>query len=331
MKSTSDKIIFKKEFFLKKDKLGFVSMNILGDSISHGANVEKIYEDSWVALLKQKFMSDLDTKNYGFINCLSPISNEKGIYNELIIFKSKECDTKEENSTIGFYDIEMNENTSSCKGSFLLKKEFSKIYLKLRSKTKFGKIKVLLIGEENVLIKENIVNIDSREDFLVEIENERNEKIESINIINIEGKNVFSGIYLIEEKNMPVINNYSRSGLRISNLNDEVLNQILDSNIVIFSLGYNKCENVEKYIDRCKELIEKFKPRLIILDFCWSKDRVSTSKKLKKFAEECSAIYIDFTRFNEIKGFLSDKAHPTKEGHKIIFKEIIKVLEEELK
>lgn len=331
MKNTLNKSIFKVEYLEKKDKFGFLSMNILGDSISHGANAEKIYKDSWGALLKQKFLDDLQSLNYGFINLLSPIANEKGVYKEIVTFENNNCEVNESDKKIGFYEVVMGTKECSYIGKFMEEYSFNEIYIKVNTKEKLGKIKVDLLNKDNSTIETKTLEISTNREALVRFERERKEKVYIIKIENISGENTLSGIYLIENIEKPVLNNYSRSGARLYDLKEKIIENVFDTNILIFALGHNKCEEIDEYLNNCKKIMEKYKPKLIVLDFCWNEGNKKTSDCLKDFSRKCNGRYIDFTEYPKRKAFLSDKDHPTVEGHKMIFEKILEELEEELK
>lgn len=320
--------IFNLKDFNKRDDYGFLSMNILGDSISHGANAIDIYLDSWSSLLRKKFNEDLDTLNYGFVNLLSPLSNEKGIYKDILTFENngwKEIESKE---TIGFFQIKSWLSKAYYKGTFQKTVQLKEIYLKVNNTENSGKIKIDILDENNNIIKEEIINLKEKvKEKLISINIDTNRNIKMINIINISGENTVSGIFIMFDKDKPVLNNYSRSGARIHDLEGDIIEKAFNTNILIFSLGHNKCEDDSIYLKKCERAFNKYKPKLIVLDFCWNEENENTSIKLKNFANSCNSKYIDCRSFKEYELFLSDKSHPTKEGHRLLFERILEALE----
>ena len=236
MKNILNKKIFNIEDFNRRDKFGFFSINVLGDSISHGANVEKMYKDSWVALLREKFLKDIESENYGFINCLSPISNEKGIYKELLIFENNDCEMKESDKTVGFYEVIMKNKGCSYTGNFEIEKSFSEIYFKVNTNKNLGKLRLELFDKDSNIIEKQIVEINSKTEALIKMRNNKKEKISSAKISNINGENILSGVYLFKNVDKPVLNNYSRSGARLHDLKGDIIEDIFNTNILIFSL-----------------------------------------------------------------------------------------------
>lgn len=319
--------IFNLKDFNKRDSYGLLSMNILGDSISHGANAENMYLDSWTSLLRKKFMEDLDTLNYGFINFLSPLFNEKGIYKDILTFKNDGWELVESRETIGFFEIKSSEVKTSYNGIFQEAIQLKEIILKANNTHNSGQIKIELLDENNEFIKEEIIKLGEEiKESLISINVYTNKKIKEIKIINILGKNILSGIFIMFDKDKPVLNNYSRSGARIHDLEGDIIEKAFNTNTLIFSLGHNKCEDDDEYLKKCVEAFNKYKPRLIVLDFCWNEDNENTSIKLKDLASKCNSKYIDCRSFKKYSWFLSDESHPTKEGHRFLFEKIVEEL-----
>ncbi len=67
----------------KEDPFGNHSIAVLGDSISHGANAPKIYEQSYVALVKQSLWEQAGYENYGFASIENTMWNSTGTYKEV--------------------------------------------------------------------------------------------------------------------------------------------------------------------------------------------------------------------------------------------------------
>ena len=66
-----------------RDAYGGKSINILGDSISHGANAPNIPDHSYVGLLKKAVAKKFGVYNYGFTSLLCTFDNPDGTYQEL--------------------------------------------------------------------------------------------------------------------------------------------------------------------------------------------------------------------------------------------------------
>ena len=58
-------------------------VNILGDSISYGANAENIRRDSYVGILRKMLNQEFGSHNYGFVPIYDKTSNEFGVFKEI--------------------------------------------------------------------------------------------------------------------------------------------------------------------------------------------------------------------------------------------------------
>jgi len=149
--------------------------------------------------------------------------------------------------------------------------------------------------------------------------------ITAIKIVNKTGTNAVTGIYLIEDMNQPVINNYSRSGAKIEDLSDGLIDKLFNTNAIVFALGHNSTASaIDSYLAKCVTAYNTYKPMVYVLDLTWTDARLDTANKLKQFAKDCNGLYIEViprvSDANELitSGFLSDVSHPTVFGHKEI-------------
>ena len=128
-----------------------------------------------------------------------------------------------------------------------------------------------------------------------------------------------------------MINNYSLSGMTLTELDDDLLRNLCKSNYVIFCLGYNDAgssqditifkQKLKVVSDACNE----YGSTLIIADYIWPKgSNTSWATKYKNelfnCAKNANGYYINFYDMYKINSeyLLSDAAHPTPAGHKLI-------------
>lgn len=79
-------------------------VNIIGDSISHGANAPKIPEQSYVGLFKKAADAEWQGGNYGFVSLLAAIDNASGVYKEIhTISRSGSWQTLQTGDFLGAY------------------------------------------------------------------------------------------------------------------------------------------------------------------------------------------------------------------------------------
>lgn len=139
-----------------------------------------------------------------------------------------------------------------------------------------------------------------------------------------------------------MFNNYSLSGIALTEINNEVLTLNTDANLVFFALGVNDRwkSNFTDFQNKINYLISIYSnpnlnSQLVVLDFSWywtiEEDKIK--QELKRLADNTNAIYIDFNKvlgnktLEELKniGFLeTDDIHPPIKGHQYLAEVIAK-------
>ncbi|MDU9039993.1 SGNH/GDSL hydrolase family protein [Pseudomonas corrugata] len=69
-------------FLISQNPWSVRCLNILGDSISAGANAQNIERDSWVGIFKKMLNLEFGTGNIGFLNIIPTSSNAEGVYQQ---------------------------------------------------------------------------------------------------------------------------------------------------------------------------------------------------------------------------------------------------------
>lgn len=319
--------------FLRKNKQGLYAVNIVGDSISHGANAKTMYNDSWVGLLRKSLQIEFNTTNYGFINAYGRVSNAVGIFEEYLFIS---------NLVAGWNLITQSDNLGfACRKTDVIGATLKCVAMEYENRKKIGVAVIKDVDGGNLEIKATStssktvtntynLNSSSKSHEIIWIDIESIGQLFSLEIKNLNGSNTITGFYLIDDFDNVVLNNYSRSGARIEDLNDYVVDNIFDAEVVIFALGYNRTIDMDTYLNKCKNAFDKYKPKMYVIDFCWDKTRKDISLKLKEFASSLGVPYIrilnthvDNAQVLVDSGFLSDTSHPSLKGHTIIAEKIM--------
>jgi len=314
------------------DKDFMYSINVLGDSISHGANAPLIYDQSWVNLLKKAFLNYTNSNNWGYINPLCEISNAMGTYRDWLSVNTTIIGVTDPN-VIGRYKYVM----TGVNTITLTPRSYKKV-----NRVGFEFQKIATNGSVKIYI-DNILNTtfdvlaatgtNSAVRNFIDI---KTGIFSSIKLENVSGENPFVGAFFFDDVLKPVLNNYSLSGSSLFYTGDNVLDRVFDTNIMIFALGHNDsfaAEDITAKLNTCYAKWNVKKPFLIVLDFIWETDKQATSDKLKAFCDSCGGVYIepfgnkvvDAQTFIDL-GLLSDTSHPTIYGHRVIANKVAQAL-----
>ena len=330
-------------------------INILGDSISHGANVPDVPNDSWVGITRKLLNLEFGATNHGFVPIVDKMGSGENIYQEIhkvtrngnwggisgpaashlmsgYAFASGNTgDTLEiEVPTIAdrftvWYDRKVGG------GSF-------RVYV---NDTDVGTLTTSSPDEsgEGGFYWHNGSSLKLKDDGTGKC----TIRLEVIG----NGIVTIMGLSYLDDVNEFQVNNFSQSGRKVRDLSDDVLNRaVIGAQAVVFALGHNDqyltgsekeqtLTNLQLLADKCKQ----HETKLYILDFCWHKDYSNyvreKLKEISKTVPRCT--YINFADYFKIDGstvststtinqlqFLSDGSHPTEMGHQIIAETLAK-------
>lgn len=313
----------------KIDALGFKSINILGDSITHGANALKIYDDSWSAIVRKSLQIEFNTKNYGFVNLMSPIANKIGTYKDIFVTFTNWTKT-EINDYLGFYKLSSNTPNQYFSLTFQKYFQINKVGLCFQKSSVAGSVKVEVFQLGGIKKEFNInLNNSTTINTIEWLDISTLDNIDYLKVINVNGENIATGIYIMDNLEDVTINNYARSGAKISDCTDYIIENTFNTNCLIFTLGHNGGTDLDNYFTKFKKAYDKYKPLVYVFDFTWTNSRKNIADKLKDFANYCNAPYVEIIdRVEDAQtlvdgGFLSDQSHPTEEGHRIIADKIL--------
>ena len=330
---------YKKSLLSKNVK----KINIIGDSITHGANAPNIDKQSWAGILKERLLHVYDSDNYGFMKSVYLLSNSLGSYT-LPIPTSYEPQ----------YSWNINYQADNYIGQLIWYSTVKDSKITFKPQVKFKKFKIhygqlsnggiihiyannQFLGEINTLGEENTCKISQEFDvarlqFPIEIEVIKKDS----------GYTAISGFDFYDNTNDITINNYARSGNSLIGIDNKVLDYECNCDIGIFCLGHNDVSrDINAFRNKINRVISNYKNNntfVIVCDFIWSKDIENDFRKeLMRLATETNGMYIcmDSIWGNDVnklvsEGLLSDTSHPSPAGHKLIVDTFCKKLNIEI-
>ena len=324
--------IIKRLSNVKVDPFGFKSINIIGDSISHGANAPYIYHDAWTAIFRNAIQLSFETDNYGFVNIMPPLSNAQGTYVDQI-YTSTNWTRENTTDTPGFFQLKSSIPDQYIRLSVQDKKyQVNKVGVAVKKTTQGGEVNIKVLSSTFSVVNEKTISLQSstNQQDIIWLDTDNSSDVHRVDITNLSGTNILTGVYLMEYMDNIVVNNYSRSGARIEDLSDSLIDKLFNTNVVIFALGHNSNPaNIDSYLEKCRVAYETYKPYVYIVDLTWTNARSMTGKKLEKFASDVNGEYIEIIdrveNANELieSGFLTDVSHPSVEGHRVIGESVL--------
>ena len=347
-KETDMNTFFNDSVFKKgKDAYGSKSINILGDSISHGANAPQIPNDSLIGLLKKSIAKKYGAYNYGYTSMLFSFDNPSGDYHELhTVTQSKGqwgIGTGEgAGGHLGFqfykslskdgeliFSIDRNQSEAA--------KRVKGVYVYYQAGPDQGAFQVQAGGKvlETINCWRDKTDTCARSSY-IPLPSLKGNKVD-IQVIKSENSLpiTITGMAYAENPNMPTIQNYSRSGLQLIEVSNDVLRSVCQANVLIFALGFNdaglqadpvKFKNKINYVIRS---CEASGAKVVVLDTIWSFNSTKEyyRSELKRLAVETGGEYISFTdMYADNPSMIQDGAHPSVQGHHQIAQRICKRL-----
>ena len=336
------------------DMYGQKSINIIGDSISQGKNAEKLYDDSWAALFKGALGEKLGKHNLGFVS-FSAYSN----YGVVAVSEIHKITPDEKwvkaNSTLapntpGNYNF----TAGSFTGGAVLTVEVNRkeggidrhingFYVYYVAGPTYGKFDVKVNGNllKTVDCYNDTLNYCARTEYIALPDGTPDElKIELVKNGNGFETVTLCGIGYIDDPNAITVNNYSLSGIKLTDFSESLLNELCKANIVIFTLGTNDAGMkvpIEGFKHQLKIVVDACKANgstLIVGDFIWARNGDAHwadkyKEALNYTAGAAGGYFLDFTTLPldsvlNLKSEKKDSCHPTVEGHKLIAQNLCK-------
>ena len=322
-----------------KDSYGCPSINILGDSISHGANAPEIPKQSYTALLKNSVAEKFGAWNYGYTSMRFSIQNYFGTYNELhSIAVSSGTWQSGVGAQLGFNYYRSCDDTAEL--TVTVGKEYSGringMYVYYQAGPNEGSFDVA-VGENTVatvVCTEEKADICARSMYIPLPGISENSEFK---IIKKPGAEVtVNGIAYYENPSVAAVQNYSNSGQCLVDIKNEVIRSVCKAPVVLLAIGHNDAgmqsdfntfkEKVELIIKTCRET----GAQVAVVNTIWNctSEKVRYRDELKKITDYLNGTYIDFSDIiSENPGIIQDGSHPTVEGHRIIAERICRYLD----
>lgn len=320
---------------------GDITINIIGDSISEGAQAKAIYNNGYPALFKNSLNKTIDSKNWGFV---IPFGTNGNGDKDLHMFYAESGGWLREThspSTPGFVCYRSGDAAGSTAVIELdrraegVDRNINGFYLYYSSGPTYGGFDVYVNdtkvysvagkGKLNLMARTEYIAIPdgTRNNFKIRVQKTDSEMV-SIN-----------GVCYAEKDGGVFVNTYACSGMTACEVNNSLLKDMCKANYVIFALGYNDvgkddpvtyAQKLQVVVDACKES----GATLICLDFMWNPSNASTSwgqdikSAMFDAAKNANGYYIDFTYLIKVdRDFvLADAAHPTPKGYKLVARKL---------
>lgn len=320
-----------------RDAYGGKSINILGDSISHGANAPNIPEDSYVGLLKKSVAKKFGVYNYGYTSFLCNFSNPSGVYGELHTVDLEgdwnSIVGEAAGGHLGFQCYRSSGDKAEI--TFTVERgptdtgRFVKgFYIYYEAGPHQGSFRVEVGGQTLLTVDCKQENRDTcaRSPYIALPASLKGRA--KIRLVKEPGDSiVITGISYAEDPNGVTVQNYSRSGLQLVEVSDNVIDSVCRSNVLMLAIGFNDAglqadhvtfrNKINRIIRRC----EAFDTKVVVIDTLWTfaAEKEFYRAELKRVADELGGLYITFTDLVEKNpGMIQDTAHPTVEGHKLV-------------
>lgn len=274
-------------------------VNIIGDSISHGANAPKIPEQSYVGLFKKAADAEWQGGNYGFVSLLAAIDNASGVYKEIhTISRSGSWQTLQTGDFLGAYAMR-----SAKQGDTLYikpKTAFRYAAVFYEASPAGGRFEILVNGKSAGIVDTKAPARDTAARTGLFPLNATAKA--DIQVVSAGGGTVtVTGVGYYNSRNGVVVNNYSRSGLQLVQIEDDTLRMMCRASVVVFAMGHN--DMWQDGIDAAfahkiyvvMQAVKDSKARLIVSDFTWGDPKGRTVRKeLKRLADACGGVYHDY-------------------------------------
>ena len=322
-----------------KDSYGCPSINILGDSISHGANAPEIPKQAYTALLKNSVAEKFGAWNYGYTSMRFSMQNYFGTYNELhSIAVSSGAWQSGVGTQLGFNYYRSCDDTAEL--TVTVGKEYSGringMYVYYQAGPNEGSFDVA-VGENTVatvVCTEEKADLCARSMYIPLPGISENSEFK---IIKKPGAEVtVNGIAYYENPSVAAVQNYSNSGQCLVDIKDEVIRSVCKAPVVLIAIGHNDAgmqsdfnafkEKVELIIKTCRET----GAQVAVVNTIWNctSEKVRYRDELKKITDYLNGTYIDFSDIiSENPGIIQDGSHPTVAGHRIIAERICRYLD----
>lgn len=314
------------------DPFGQRSIAVIGDSISHGANAPKIYEQSYLAIVKKALWADTGVENYGFASVENTMWNSKGEYHE-VHNASWAADNRWKEERIND-DLGRMRVSATAKGAalrFTVQKNFRYFTVYYEKNPDGGVFDVVTSGGQRYRVdtsqgldgystigRSEMIAFPADKQFTLEVVSE--------------GKPVgINGVGYYQDPQAPVINNYASNGSKLIDVSDEIIRFVCHADTLIMAHNYNDSHfqgnvqaNRDEFTRKINLIIRTVKQtgcRVIVHDLSWGLGHTDFYRsELQRLAEETGALYVSAQdQYGQpMLDMLSDNVHPSVQGHQVI-------------
>ncbi|MCI9415480.1 MAG: hypothetical protein HFJ79_09955 [Clostridiales bacterium] len=310
----------------RADAFGNKSIAVLGDSISHGANAPRIYEDSYIAQIKQSLWDEVGYENYGFASIENTMWNNKGNYHE-VHNASWGSEWKEQriDDNLGRFNLSATKQGTTL--NFTVEKDYR--YMTVYYEVSQGGSFDVIVGGKTTSVDTSAGLTDTiGRSAYIELNNARSFQIK----VTSSGKTVaINGVGYYNNTDGVVVNNYASNGSKLIDVSDNVIDFACDAGVLIMAHGYNdshfqdtSAANRQKFTQKIDYIIDRVMEtgcKVIVNDMCWTRNTDNFFRtELKRLADETAGLYVSAENAygGEIINRLSDGVHPGIDGHHMI-------------
>lgn len=288
------------------------AINVIGDSISHGAFALNLFENGWTRLLGRMFNAENQTSSYGFTPYLNQGSGPTLSTDvHAVSFNGSWSDIGDSGESLSGLVL-----TNALVGSFI---QFITPFFQNRATIWYvtqpggGTFDVQINGAVVATI-----DTDGTSNYFSNVEVamvDAGYGDVTIKIINTVAGNVgFAGISYFSAVLEPTLNNFSQSGRKLTNMSDAAITHVCEnSSVLIMALGHNDSASatftskIDKLIEQCNLNAVK----LFVPDFRWTSAPTDAVRlELKRLADSVNgATHIPLPDYLKPDGSTADSTH----------------------
>ncbi|HIZ16022.1 MAG TPA: hypothetical protein H9675_00445 [Firmicutes bacterium] len=331
------------------DDYGIHSINIFGDSISHGAGAPIIYEESYAAIVRNSINHLYSGVNYGYASMMSTLwpggklrcseiheiqlSQEAGGYS--LGHDDKHWSRDVHGKHIG--GCAMYSDVVGANLMVRLAKEFNYMCIYYLSGSDKGTFDIY--DDNGIMLSVDAYGNTPSEKRTAFIDISGRGVASPFFIKNTTAdadKNIYiTGIAYYNDPESFTLNNYSLGGRCFHYQEPHVLKEACQTSTLIFGLGYNdatfapnQTELFAQKADIVINEVNKNHTSLYVLDYVWNYPEDNFFKKeLRRIVSQTNGRLIDMTAdMNGRKDLFVDDAHPTVDGHRMIAEKLLKAM-----
>ena len=322
------------QFLNRKNSYYNYSIGVMGDSISHGADAIDLANDSWTGIMRKSLQRQFGSTNNGYVSMKCIMTNATGTLKDIIdIEKTSDWTLNYDFNVLNGFSA-----YSSTNGGILtitVKKNTKKVQLHYVSEVGGGSFDVKDIND-NILLSGS-TNGESGK-------NVQTASIDTTNLVapfvlkivkTSTGQTKFNGVVLYDNALDIMFNNYSLTGIKLSDIPNNVIDIYAKNSILFFALGTNDrganaTQTFTEKINYCIEAFNREKTFVVIQDFMWQSPYDNHFRKeLRRLYENVpNSIILEYPSFfvNSTNnqdwinaGLITSTLHPTEYFHELIF------------